>query len=130
MNNKLSKTCSEIEEGNKEEQRSLSEVWEEFKRVIMEKQVTDSKEPIESKSFNNKDGTFSLELNCSDCGDKFIQKFNIGNCEKCKKIFDDKVQARIEEMKKKGHNHPEWLNTILASLDVSDPGWNKELKKK
>jgi len=71
-----------------------------------------------------------LELNCRECNNKFIQKFSIGDCEKCKKIFDDKVQARIEENKKKGHNHSEWINTMLATFDVMDPEWRKNLKEK
>ncbi|MEK6934547.1 MAG: hypothetical protein AABW46_01585 [Nanoarchaeota archaeon] len=123
MNRELVKIWNDIKEGSNREQRLFSDAWKEFKRII-DKKTKISESPPEFKKFNGVDGKFSLELNCMECRDKFVQEFSIGDCPKCRKIFDDKIKIKMEERRKKHPNDPEWIHTLSAWYEI----WEEEGK--
>lgn len=81
---------------------------------------------LKFKSFSSKEGKFSLELNCRECGDKFVGQFTIGSCPDCSREFDGKVNAKLENWREEGKEIG-WEHKILAMVEVLDP--NKLLEK-
>ena len=63
---------------------------------------------VKFKTFSNKKHEFSLEVNCNECGNKFIEKFNIGSCPECNKKFDNKVKTKLDEWRSEGKPEQPW----------------------